>query len=94
MSWAVVTASEAWADLDQLADAERDAVTDALLTWTGIGPPRRNRRALFGLDEVYEDEVVPTIWVNYFADDQLGVIAVLRIRRRRSNQPRPTERPD
>jgi hypothetical protein len=80
--WSVVTGDDAWADVGRLSQAEQTDLSELLIGWVQRGPPRQNPRSLFGLEHVFEDEVLAGVLVAYFADEASGVVGILRIRKR------------
>jgi len=76
VTWSVVTGDGAWADLDSLSLAERAGLSELLIRWVTAGPPRRDRRWLAGLDNVFEDEVATGVLVTYFADEVSGIVGI------------------
>jgi hypothetical protein len=46
------------------------------------GPPRQDPRSVLGLEHAFEDEVLPGVFVTYFADEASGVVGIPRIRKR------------
>ena len=82
MTWAVVTGDDAWADLSRLSPTERADLTELLVEWVSTGPPRRNRRRLLGMEDLFVDEVLSGVSVTYFADEATGIVGVLRIQKR------------
>jgi hypothetical protein len=82
VTWSIVTGDESWADLDSLPRNERADLAEALIGWVVTGPPRRNRRELAGVGNVFEDEVLARVFVTYFVDEVSGIVGVLRVRKR------------
>lgn len=81
MTWHVFVTDSCQADLDQLEDAERSVLADALFRWVESGAPRSNRRSLAGV-EVFEDRLAAGFVVTYFVDEQAPYVAILRLRGR------------
>ena len=80
MTRRVIVVAYAEADLDQLSEAERTAVTDDLWSWVEDGPPRLRRRTVGGA-QAFDDQLPSGFAVVYFADEAQRYVAVLRIRR-------------
>lgn len=77
MSWRVVVTEPA---LEGLSEAENATVTAELFGWVQDGPPRQNRRPLFGAP-LFEDELPSGFRVAYFVDESVPYVAVVRVRR-------------
>jgi len=77
VSWRVVITETA---LEGVSDAEKAAVTAELFAWVEAGPPRQNRRPVFGAP-LFEDRLPSGFEVAYFVDAAVPYIAVVRVRR-------------
>ena len=77
MSWRVVVTETA---LEGLSDAGKARVTTELFAWVEAGPPRQNRRPVFGAP-LFEDGLPSGFKVAYFVDESVPYVAVVRVRR-------------
>lgn len=77
MSWRVVVTETA---LEGLSDADKATVTAELFAWVETGPPRQNRRPVFGA-LLFEDALPSGLEVAYFVDESVPYVAVVRVRR-------------
>jgi hypothetical protein len=66
--------------LEGLSDADKAAVTADLFGWVETGPPRQNRRPVFGAP-LFDDELPTGFRVVYFVDESVPYVAVVRARR-------------
>jgi hypothetical protein len=77
VSWRVVVTETA---VEGLSEADKATVTDELFGWVEDGPPRRNRRPIFGAP-LYEDSLPSGFEVAYFVDESIPYVAIVRVRR-------------
>lgn len=77
MSWRVVVTETV---LEGLSEAEKATVTAELFAWVEAGPPRKNRRPVFGAP-LFEDSLPSGFDVAYFVDESVPYVAVVRVRR-------------
>lgn len=77
MSWRVVLGDAA---LDELGEADEEAVTAELFGWVEAGPPMGNRRELRGA-QLFEDDLPSGHRVTYFVDGSVPYVAIVRVRR-------------
>jgi hypothetical protein len=80
VSWRVFATATSEPDFDKLNEEERAALNDDLFAWVDTGPPRRNRRLVFGF-EVFEDVVPSGFRVTYIVNDAVPYVALLRVRK-------------
>ena len=69
------------AAVETLSEAEKATLTVELFGWVEDGPPRRNRRLIFGAP-LFEDRLPSGFEVAYFVDESIPYVAVVRVRRR------------
>jgi len=81
VTWRIFLTDSSEPDLDVLAPADRDALTEELFAWVPDGPPRTGSRVVAGV-QLYEDQLPSGISVTYFVDEQVPYVGVVRIRRR------------
>lgn len=77
MSWRVVLSETA---VEGLSEAEKATVAAELFGWKEDGPPRQNRRPVFGVP-LLEDSLPSGFRVAYFVDESIPYVAVVRVRR-------------
>jgi hypothetical protein len=77
VSWRVVVTETA---VEGLSESEKATVTAELFAWVEHGPPRQNRRPLFGAP-LFEDRLPSGFKVAYFVDPSIPYVAVVRVRR-------------
>lgn len=80
MSWEIRATRSVEPDLDKLSVDDQIAISNELLGWVEEGPPRQNRRDLAGA-ETYEDRLASGYLVNYFVDESVPYVAIVRVRK-------------
>lgn len=79
MSWQLFVRAAAEADVENLEQAEREALVSELFSWVDSGPPRDTRRDVLGV-EMFDDDTPSGFRVTYVVDDDNQRILVVRIR--------------
>lgn len=77
MSWRVVLGDAA---LDELGEADEEAVTRRAVHVVELGPPMRNRREFRGA-QLFEDDLPSGHRVTYFVVESVPYVAIVRVRR-------------
>jgi hypothetical protein len=77
VSWRIVPSDTAFEGLSQ---AEEEAVTLELFSWVDNGPPRGERREVFGV-ELFQDELPSGYEITYFVSDAEQHAAIVRVRK-------------
>lgn len=81
MTWGVDFTSQARADLVGLDADASDVLTETLISWMAIGPPRENGRRLAGV-LFYEATVLGRYLLGYSIKDDPPAFIVLWLRRK------------
>ncbi len=80
MSWEIRTTRSVEPDLDKLPLDDQVAISSELLEWVAEGPPCQNRRDIAGARS-YEDRLACGYLVNYFVDESVPYVAIVRVRK-------------
>ena len=81
MTWGVDFTTTARSDVVGLDFVVTSAITDTLVVWSEIGPPRTNQREIAGIT-FYESAIADRYLVAFTIDDSRGRFALLWFRER------------